>query len=335
MASGIQVAPVTGMSPARVAQELRLIIRDQLWAGIKKLGSPGSGGLNAHYSPQNSTAKRGTFNDVAMLREVAAQRLLDDLRELKEISKRRRPSETKKKIDEMLLEGGSYSTFMNHTNRLRSLGEWGFDRLMAVHEYAGNAAPSAPTNQVLIKQAERAYALVQALPTIENASTGREMTTIRAVTAILKVYWGIDVMNTMEQLPEVMPDLLAALKGEPEVVEEPVYEPVVEAPPIAQLPYTIWSGTNGVPHSIITQATDNKGYGHHDEPPGSVHGWNDGMCGFQTALASLRAVRAYYNDYTFYLKQNGLNVAIAAKGKLVEVVPYPTQQPAGAGALGF
>jgi hypothetical protein len=200
--SSIQVPPVTGMTPARVAQELRVIIRDQLWAGIKGLGT-GAKKIPASSIENYRKAFENQVNNQTMIAEELATLLV----ELREIAKARKPSQTTAKINAMLGPDGIYFRLRRSHSDQKSYGRWAYEKVTLLNNGAATSTPAA-----LAQQAERAYALVQALPTTEGAPTDREQTVIRAFTAMLKVYYGLDVSKASDALPDVMPALLAALR---------------------------------------------------------------------------------------------------------------------------
>jgi hypothetical protein len=220
MSSQINVPPVTGMTPAQIASELRVLIRDQIWSGLT--------GIKKHKSPgqnQYLTAVGTYLNSAAAYMERVTEsrqtvrslyvEVANDLAELRDISKKRKPSETATKIDAMFQpESGSMYKLRQARNipGVRDL-EITLSRAHTNYKAAqdhGFGSQNIPPE--IMAHAERAYALVQALPTVDNPTIGKADNTLRAITSMVKVYWGVDVEGGPDKLPNVLGELLKGLE---------------------------------------------------------------------------------------------------------------------------
>lgn len=191
----INVKPVTGMTPARIATELRVLIRDNIWLRIKNTGQH-QAGLTPGQVDANKTHWHNNRQGVeTLLMELAA-----DLADLEDLAKGRRPSETKARL--VHVRERVRSLHRSHEQE-RIYANWAFETLRS---------KPPPVDPELLWYAERAYALVQALPTTENPTNGSAENTLRAITAMIKVYHGLDLGKTVKDLPDVMSVLLAEVE---------------------------------------------------------------------------------------------------------------------------
>ncbi len=319
----LNIPPVTGMKPSQVAVELRGIIKSLVQQGQPAGGSEYIKAALKHTKRANT---EGTNLRAALIQTSQAHMGTTSLVwRIRDAGKRRKPSEITLLADELEM-------IVNNWIQLISTVRSEAQRATENINYA--AAVQAPPGGNL----QRAYALVQALPTIDHAPSGAEATALRAMVAILKVHFGVDPEQTIQHaLPNLMEDLLEAIKKSK---EEPEVVPPVATAPLAidfeaelMHPAPIWIGApqkftiithvgselEGHVHGMNNADTDvAQGYGHADDPIGSFGAWQDGDCSLNDAIETFYGVRSKYSDEILTLKWAGAEIARAVKGEPVQ-----------------
>lgn len=308
------VGPVTGMTPAAVAKELRSLIRDSIWRGLAE-AQP--------ITPSSQLYRERLGVNIGELNTQLVA-LEADLNHICELAKLRRPSEVRKYVEGMKLQGGS----LGRLRRKREAMKTNFDRL-------GASKQSPVSQQKLRDAAERAYALVQALPTIDMAPVGKADNTLRAITAMVKVYWGLGVEKGPESLPDIVKMLMEQVATQKDgVPEEPVFEALPELPP---LPEEIapegggwefhYSGGKFVDHDYQAVAKTHQENG----GKGSMEDWNFGDCSGSDAKLAFEALHSVWpNAGPYWLKKGSLTYAELPQGLPIvwHINPETGDQPA-------
>lgn len=295
----MNVPPAPGVTPAGAAKSLRLLIKNSIWPQLDFV----DGGNNA----ANRQAALSHLDHL----QSHLKTLDEELTFLVELAKLRRPNETRVAVAN--IRAGSLS-------RLRYYHRHAHGQIKNI-KVTGSAAHLGE----LRKSVTEAYSLIQALPTIDKPTTGKAENTIRAITAILKVHYGLDVGASETMLPDIMATLLKEIASAKAPVEEKEIvldeeEGLVMLNPLP-VPYKIWNDAGNY------QFTPNDFYinlgsivaPHFGAPAWdadflaslSTDGWSEGKCSYKTALDVFMACRARYSGGPFSLRQGEVVIAYA------------------------
>lgn len=180
----VDVNPAEGYTPAQAAKELRTIIRG--WIKFSSGGGP---------TPDIANMHKKHLENWKMCQKYQ-QKLNTLFKEMNDVVTTRKVGDIRKKQMEIL----------NMQNKLYASAYGMYNTGNYLFNKGGVQAPNLEALKI-------AYSLVQVIPTVEAPTTERAATTIRAITAILKVFYGVDVDATMEKLPDMMGPLLKQISA--------------------------------------------------------------------------------------------------------------------------
>lgn len=301
--SYMNVPPAPGVTPAQAAQKLRMLVKHELWPMLEPTNVGSAAGMSAKAAETHLSHLESHLTAIDK-----------ELSHLVELAKHRRPSETRDAVT-VIRAGSIYRAryYLKHARQQMSYAQKGKTDLGKLR-----------------KSVTEAYALIQTLPAHDQPTTGKAENTLRAITAMLKVYYGLDVSADESKLPDVMTELLkqvATAKADPgqeteTLVDSEGLKVLSELPPPPE-PYVIFNMVTGgsfVPADFaFSSFNTNFGDPSWNLAELSPAGWMEGNCSYVAALATLRACRARYSTERIGLKKGGVVIAEAFIGNDITI----------------
>lgn len=289
MPASINVPPAKGKTAAQAARELRVLLK-QLYSETLTATPP------APLPSKNNDPLRGLgkIDEMVASIEIYLGQFESDLADLVEISKKRRPSEIRKKVEE--IRSNSLGSIKNNIWYLQDWSKWTKARVSTTP-----AQVAAPANK---QQLEQAYSLIQAIPVVDNPPNGKEQSTLRAIKAILKVHDGVDPLTTFDSIE--MPEIPIVLLHEPRATNG-------QSKFVG--PFRILADFMQATSSGYDQRTLQAGwangviYGSIKDGPGEISGWNNGDCTLEHAKDAFRAFCNGYRIAVFIVDANNKRIA--------------------------
>lgn len=337
----LKVDPISGVAPEDIAMELRDSIRNLF---VTVVGGGGGGPKPAPVLAQIQNAGVAYMERAAKYETRVGSTKTDLLTlvdaittlivEVDEVAKLRKPSLIRSRTEAIRQKLAVIKTAAENMqyNAVKTAQSWRAvrDAILAV---AGSQ--QQPTSQLAAHEEtlRRCYALVQSLPLVKNAPIGGEETVIRAIVAVMKAHYGVDVLSSFEGVPTPdMPVVIMHGLGAPKPAPKPEQ---IETYGF-KLPFRVYGQNKGggfktgpFDQDVIARLAAEINAGYNYAIAGTVipskvavhktiKAWNDGNCSLEKAVELFKLFRiAYTGTYVLEDAEGSIVIPHTEQGESV------------------